>query len=47
MYWMYVCIGCRYVLDVGVYVGMYLMYVCTGCRYVCSTLLLDIGMYVV
>jgi len=31
-----VCIGCRYVLDVGVYVG----YICIRCRYV-----VDVRMY--
>ena len=47
MYSMYVCIGCRCVVDVGVYVGMYSIYVCIGCRYGCITLLLVVGMYVV
>ena len=47
MYWMYACIGCRYVLDVRAYVGMYWMYVCIGRRYARTALLLDVGMYVV
>jgi len=47
MYWMYVCIGSRCVLDVGVYIGMCWVYVPIGCRYACSALSVDVGMYIV